>query len=1609
MSNISKSQDSNPAEIFAAMWSENQSPPDIFSFIQQNNSLDHSAKLSICIVDQSCRWEAGVNLPVESYFHNIPLLEKDENSSLKLIINDFICAVKNNREPSVNSILDQYPKLKDRLEPLLNSILDDPEKASDPTVIFNDNLSSIVNFSLESPLNSKEPQFIGRYKILRILGEGGFGRVYLAHDEELFRKVAIKVPHKNRIKTPADLENYMKEARTLAKLENSGIVPIYDINRDEQWGCYIVSKYIEGSDLSSKMKKHMLSATASAELIASVAETLHYAHTKGIVHRDIKPANILIDIDEKPILTDFGIALSEEDYGKDAPTKGTPSYMSPEQLRGEGHLVDGRSDIFSLGAVFYEVLTGKKPFVKNIAKRLIQTDVKPPRQIHDSIPIELERICLKSLSSRAVERYSTALDMSHEIRDFLSHSLHPEQTPAPFKEIGSSVVKSTSGSLNTNNPLSIVPKGLRSFGKEDSDFFLSLIPGPRDRQGIPENIKFWITKIEETDPDNTFRVGLLYGPSGCGKSSILKAAITPNISHNIIPVYIEASSTDTEYRILKELRKQLPDLAIENGLLETLKSIRRSYSENTGKKVLIIIDQFEQWLHTHVNHEDDSLLNALRQNDGQHLQTIISIRDDFWMAITNFMKELEVNLIPGQNLASVDLFNIKHAEKVFIGMGRAYGSLPPDTSELSTSQKSFIKKAVSQVSQDSKIIPVHLALFAEMVKDKPWDPVTLKNIGGIEGVGITFLEETFNGPTANPVHRFHQKAARNVLKALLLDKGSSIKGKKKSYSELLNASGYQNNQEDFRVLMRILDSDLKLISPIDSESIEKPDDNLESENQYYNLTHDYLVPSLNEWLTQKQRETRRGRAEIDLLEQAAIWSSKKDDNNLLSFWNWINTWINTSRKFRNSSELLNQYYSRSSRFHLRHVAIGALAFSILTWMLVKWNSVNKSVALTNSLKTARIQDVPSIIKQLSNYRKSTTPLLVKELSSADSNERFKTHASLALLPVDRNQSEYLYNKMLSASPDYFVVINSLLNKHVKHNQLEPSLAEDFGSQEVSSDQRFRAGLALASINKEHPALTDHIEFFTNHLVYNISENPSYFVTWVEASKPIQHLSTPHLQAIFTNKDNSEINQHTSATILAEYLKDHPKKLCDLLLLATPEQHKVLLPKLKPHTEVAKSHLIQFFHSNISERSKPDTIRATLKQKARAAVVLYELNYPDALWEGLTSDEHLDLRSYCETEINSTGINPEPLINKLEETENSLLTVSILRSFATRKPGLTLSVSSQSEILKIAEHLLFNSADPGIHSSAELLIRNWNKDEIYNKLNSSNQVKSLSQTRDWYISKEGHTMVILKGPVSFQAGSPADEPGHQSDEILRNERIAQNFAISSKEVTMGQYLKLRPNINENAPVEKQRQRYMNEYNDKAPTDEHPVNIINWRQAVEYCRWLSKAEGIPESEWCYPPYLEIKKGMILPENFFERTGYRLPTEAEWEYACRADSDGMYCFGSDRNILLEYSWFNENSDSVSHPAGKLKPNNFGLFDMHGNVKEWCHGVYLGAEFASANEQITPLPEPNQGIEYQNIVKGATYSSDAIELRSANRRGDYPLIMGSATHGFRIVRTLK
>ncbi len=1013
-----------------------------------------------------------------------------------------------------------------------------------------------------------QPESIGRYQVLGILGNGSFGRVFQALDTELNRQVAIKMPHARRLVGPSDVEAYLNEARNVAKLDHPGIVPVFDVGRTDDGSCFVVSKLIRGTDLASWLRATPPTPRQSASLVAALAEALDVSHKHGLVHRDVKPRNVLIDEEGRPYLADFGLALREEDHGLGPRFAGTLAYMSPEQARSEGHLVDGRSDIFSLGVVFYEMLTGERPFrgesPRATLEQIKMAEPRPPRLLAPTADRELERICLKALSKRLVDRYATAREMAADLRRHLGEPEDPH---------GSSVTAPRL--LNVDEPANstvaevVVPKGLRCFDAGDAEFFLALMPGPRDRDGLPERIRFWKTRVEEPDPGRSFRVGVVYGPSGCGKSSMIRAGLLPRLARGVSTVLVDASAMDTEARLLDGLRARYPGLAPGATLAEALSALRRgkvpdsaSGSTKAGT-LLIVIDQFEQWLNANPASDALELVAALRQCDGRRVQCLLIVRDDFWMSLTRFMQELEIRLVEGQSCASADLFDVRHAAKVLTAFGRAYGALPEYPNDPTPDQTAFVGQAVADLARDGRVVPVHLSLFAETVKERPWTPATLRDFGGSRGVGVAFLDESFTSPTAPPGRKAQRQAAQEALKILLPAHGGDIRGHQRTRLELLHASGHAEDSPEFDALLETLDTDLRLITPVDTRgAADSPAPLTPTVEPRYQLTHDYLVSSIREWVNRMQLGTPRGRAEVLLAERASLWLAKPEPRYLPTTLECLSIWRHTRLRDRSPGE--RKMLAVAARRIIRGGALVAgavLAVAIagmnLRGVVMEEFRSRQSEAILKRLMVAEPRDLPATLEELKPYEDRLAPHLSRLAAESPEDSKAGLVASLALLGREPSQAAYLSKRLLSAGPDEAEVIVNALKPFAA--TVAPRFLKIVQGDGLDRGAVLRAGAALAAIAPVDPAWKAIGRDVATALV---TEDTYRLPSWVALLRPAKADLTPGLTDLLHDPDRPDAVRARAAEALGEYLSGEVDRLAALVLDVEPEPFRILAPRLK---------------------------------------------------------------------------------------------------------------------------------------------------------------------------------------------------------------------------------------------------------------------------------------------------------------------------------------------------------------------------------------------------------------------------------------------------------------
>ena len=1434
----------------------------------------------------------------------------------------------------------------------------------------------------------EDPETIGRYSVIRRLGEGGFGLVYLALDSELDRNVAIKVPRRHRFGSSRHVEMFLNEARMTVRVNHPAIVTVHDVGQQPDGTVYIVLEYIEGQPLSDLLRMGKLPLDRSVGLLVRVAEALHHAHRRGIVHRDLKPDNILIDADGNPHVTDFGLALHEDTLRlRSGEVAGTAAYMAPEQVRGEVHRLDGRTDVWALGVILYRVLAGRTPFSGDRGEQLdeiLNREPKPPRQLDDTVPKELERVCLKCLSKRMADRYNTAIDLAEDLRHWLDGSRASASTSA--LEPGANHV---------------VPKGLRSYDGGDAEFFLSLLPGPRGRDGLPESLRFWKAWAEGRDDEPARAAGLLYGPSGGGKSSMIKAGLLPTLDESVRPVYVEATRDQTEARLLAALRRTFPALDVADDLAGATAMLREGQADAGDRKTLIVLDQFEQWLQSDRADAETDLVRALRHCDGRRVQALILVRDDFWMAVTRFFKRIEVAMVEGRNSAAAELFDPAHARRVLAQFGRACGQIPDGPGEPGPETSAFLEHAVAALAGPTGgIPPVHLSLFYEVVRKRPWTPATLRDLGGIEGIGMTFIEEAFDVRTSPPSHRVHRDAAQSVLQSLLPTPASVLRGGSRPDRELMEASGYAKRPDDFADLMRILDSELRMVTAVRPDEADgSPTGTTPGEDlAYYQLAHEFLITPIRQWIERKQRATRAGRARIRLATITASWCDRPVPQRLASPLEWISIlWL--TRPGTWSPDERRMMHATMRRTLIRAAATLAIVSAVAV-VGTRLRDREQAETRLQRFLNADFANLPGLLPELEPYKDWLRNDLEDREARPSATTRHRRIATLLLYrdrPTGRRAAA-LHEWVHDAGPDELPVIREALALHPSEAGVDRMLRD---LRDDASEPAARLRLACILVRLD-PGGIGGGDFAGRVLMPALlAEDHRTLPRWLELLGPAVPLLIPPLREVCRDPDRDASVRSKAAEALAEALasRGDAKGLANAVVESQDDASLILrlaLERLQdrmPALAVFRAFLGPMVETAV-DRLEADELA---RRQANAAIGLAALQEAESLWPLLRHRDDPCLRALLIVRLANSKLPPNLLLDRmarpiLDPVERQAL---LLAWAEATRDSVTPPVAAT--LIESARNLYFHDPDSGVHSAAEVVATRWGDPGLLGRWEEQlGGDGSPVQGRGWVLAPNGQTLVILRGPLIFRMGSPEDETWRLANETPQVRRIDRSIAVATKEVTVEQFRRFNP-------AHPQDLRHSTEPG-------CPANNVTWIEAAHYCNWLSREAGLEE---CY----EIRPGGVILNRAEGRYGYRLPTEAEAEFFGRGGARTAYPFGESETLLERYAWTWLNSGDLTRPVGRLLPNEFGLFDAQGNVMEWCHdGVRRDADpswppYPSGTPE-HPAPDPlrpetvdtNDAIRF---LRGGFFESPPGSARPAYRHGSHASLV-RAYGGLRVVRTI-
>ncbi len=557
-------------------------------------------------------------------------------------------------------------------------------------------------------------------------------------------------------------------------------------------------------------------------------------------------------------------------------------------------------------------------------------------------------------------------------------------------------------------------------------------------------------------------------------------------------------------------------------------------------------------------------------------------------------------------------------------------------------------------------------------------------------------------------------------------------------------------------------------------------------------------------------------------------------------------------------------------------------------------------------------------------------------------------------------------------------------------------------------QRLRAAAALA---KYDPQSEKWAKASGPVVAQLVGENPVFLGLWMECFRPIKGKLLASLEGIYRNPNSRESERTLATNILADYAADQPQVLADLLMDADDKQFAVIYAKFKDRGAQGLPLLTAVIDTKLpAGLPSSDDKRETLaKRQANAAVAWLRMNPHAKVWPLLKHSTDPRVRSYLIHRLGPMGADAGAIVRQLDSESDITIRRALILSLG--EFGQTeFTPDARKAMLPKLQEIYRTESDPGLHAASEWLLRTWKQEAWLKQVNDEWAKdkeqrekrlaaigKALAKDQEktppqWYVNPQGQTMVVIPGPVEFVMGSPATEKNRGRFEPQHKKRIGRTFAVAATSVTKEQFLQFQPKFWGN-----QMMRY--------PEPTCPIGGVSWYEAAAYCNWLSKEEGIPEDQWCY----EIKgQETKLKEKYLSLTGYRLPTEAEMEYATRAGALTSRYYGETEELLPKYAWHVKNSQERTWPVGSLKANDLGLFDVEGNVIAWCQERYKEYPAGKGDEAVE---DQEDGLVVKDtdtrVLRGGTFVIQASAARSANRNNVAVPTFGNYAIGFRPART--
>jgi formylglycine-generating enzyme required for sulfatase activity len=1133
----------------------------------------------------------------------------------------------------------------------------------------------------------------------------------------------------------------------------------------------------------------------------------------------------------------------------------------------------------------------------------------------------------------------------------------------------------------------------------------------------------------------------IVGASGSGKSSLARAGLVAALKRRQIegsdkwPIVICRPGSDPISNLAVDLARAVgPEPAKQTAFVgpckDRMPQDRAALHENVriilppndpNRRLVILVDQFEE-LFTTCRDEKlrqafiDNLLYASQVPEGQTL-VLLAMRADFYGKCASY-KNLADALSERQQL--IGPMTREELQEAIEKPAQKVGcELEPGLVEL----------LLNDVANDPGSLP-----FLQFALKELWTRRTggrrlttkaYRGIGGVTGALQRKADEVY-AHLSEPQKRI---CRRIFLRLTQPGEGTEDTKRRVPISELKPEGG--SLAEVQAVLLDLSEAETRLITG-----------EAEDGEEFFEVAHEALIrgwPELRKWIDADRAALLTQRR---LTEAANEWDKKNRSAGFLYGGARLATAREWAAAHPDEINSLESEFLRASRRHAlrQRLQIAATLATIILVITFGWlriraqnfeqNNRMRAEALVDQLKNAEISRVPAIVAELNArdgfYRHWADPLLREEDAHAAAGRSQKLRLDLALLQVDSAKVPTLRDDMLLVTPAEFPIVCDALYPYAK-TVVEP-LWNAALDDTRKPQERFQAACALATYAPAD-ARWKVISFFVGgHLV---TLEASALVAWRTALHPVKTQLIDLLVRRFRDQNEQELIRRNAAEILATYVADRPEKLFDLLADSEQFQFPLFFDQLAEYreTEIALAH--KELERQMPETATEDDKERLAKRQANVAIALLRLGLPDKVWALLKFTPDPRVRSYVIHRFTPFGCDPRQIIQRLDIESDSTIRCALMLTLGEsverqlnpgqRRPNhgeftnaLLLSLQRQRLIKNLGavriEKLLAmyeNEPDARLHGATEWLLRKCGQENriegLLEKLKIDEkqlQARKSNEKRQWYVNTQKQTFVIVDArDGSFSMGSPVSEGGRHKDESRHLCRIGRRFALAAKEVTKAQFGQCQRECSDIAQLDT---------SDWSKTNDAPQVMMTWYEAAAYCNWLSQKEGIPIDQWCYEPNKEGKyaAGMKAKDKFWELVGYRLPTEAEWEFACRAGTVTSRYYGLAEQELPNYAWYAENGQNHVWSTGSLQPNDWGLFDMMGNAIEWCFDGYVEYSTPAATI-LNDTPETASVREGgRRLLRGAAFDDPPQNVRSAYRYFNAPDNRDGSI-GFRPVRT--